>query len=327
MVNAGKVLLTAAPGGHSGYALAIGYFLKKLGVQPVFLIARRDEWTRRKLSRHGEIVEVIMPRKPGQSFWVTLHRWPKAFFDSLKVVKKSYKIIVSCGANLSLAPSLIGKLKGLILLNIESIVRLSTPGKTPRLLHYVSDKTIVHWPEQARLYPGDKTIVVGPIYEPPKYTPKDEGFILVTAGTMGHPRLFDALNRLNLHNIVLQTGKVDPTPYMRRHPEWIVFRFDPDLDRWIARASIVITHFPGMTSATAALAYRKPVILVAAHHLKLSAKQEDGPIYANKIGALYLREVTPESLLRAIKKAHYLDPKKYPNGAEKITELIIKYIK
>ncbi|MET1100853.1 MAG: glycosyltransferase [Pyrodictiaceae archaeon] len=321
---AGRVLLTAAPGGHSGYAAAIAYYLRELGVEPVFIVARRDKWTQRKLSGLGELVEVEMPRKPGQPLLATLHRWPRALLDSLKAVKRSYKALLSCGGNLSIAPALAAKAKHMKLVNVESIVRITAPGKTPRLLHPLADKTIVHWPEQRKLYPGEKTEVVGPIYEPPRYKPRDEGYILVTAGTVGHPRLFEAVSKLGLRNVVLQTGGVDPEPYKKKHPGWTVFRFDPDLDKWIAGASIVVTHFPGMTSATAALAYHKPVVLVAAPHLKLSARQEDGPIYAEKIGAIYIAEPTPHKLEKAIKQASSIEPRSYENGAKKVARIVVE---
>ncbi len=317
-----KVLLTAAPGGHSGYAYAIAYYLWSHGIEPVFVVAHHDKWAPRKLERLGEVIRVPMPRLPGEPLYKTLHRWPAAFLRAMRVVKKEYRVLVSCGANLSIAPGVAAKTKGLRLVNVESIVRLSTPGRTPRLLHRLADKTLVHWPEQAKLLPGAE--VVGPIYEPPRYKPRDEGYILVTTGTMGHKLLFDAVSELGLRNIVLQTGRVDPEPYRRKNPTWRVFRFDPDLDKWIAGASLVITHFPGMTSATAALAYNKPVILVAAPHLRLSAPQRDGPLYAEKIGAIYLSEVSPKNLMEAIKKAERLEPKRLDNGAKRAAKIIAR---
>ncbi|WP_317895112.1 UDP-N-acetylglucosamine--N-acetylmuramyl-(pentapeptide) pyrophosphoryl-undecaprenol N-acetylglucosamine transferase [Pyrofollis japonicus] len=321
-----RVLLTAAPGGHSGYAAAIAHYLREQhGVEPVFIVAEHDEWTPQKLSRLGQTIRVPMPRRPGEPLFKTLHRWPRAFLRALSIVDKDYRVLVSCGANLSVAPALVAKAKGLRLVNVESIVRLVEPGRTPKLLHRFADETLVHWPEQAKLLPGAR--VVGPIYEPPRYKPRDEGYILVTAGTMGHRELFDAVSELGLRNIVLQTGRVDPEPYRRKHPNWIVFRYDPDLDKWIAGASIVITHFPGMTSATAALAYQKPVVLVASRHLILSASQKNAPLYAEKIGAVYVDEVTPKNIEKAIERAEKIKPKKHPNGAENAAKIIAEMLK
>ncbi|KSW10780.1 hypothetical protein CF15_08375 [Pyrodictium occultum] len=318
----GEVLLTAAPGGHSGYAAAIAHYLRGMGLQPVFIAARGDELARRRLSRLGRVVEITMPRRPGEPLAATIHRWPRALAEALGLVERRHRVLVSCGGNLSIAPALAAKLKGLRLVNLESIVRLTTPGRTPRLLRPLADATLVHWPEQLRIHPG--ALVVGPVYEPPRYPPRDEGYILVTAGTMGHPRLFDAVDRLAPPRVVMQTGRVDPEPYRRRHPGWRVFRYDPDLDRWIAGASIVVTHFPGMTSATAALAYRRPVVLVAAPHLRLSASQRDGPPYAEKIGAVYLPDPTPQALARAMEEARSREPPRHPNGAEKAAEIIAR---
>jgi len=319
-----KILLTAAPGGHSGYAAAIAHYLREKGIQPAFIVARGDEWTKQKLQRYGETIEATMPRRPGEPKTRLLARAPRALLESLKKVKREYRVLVSCGANLSLAPAIVAKTKGMKLVNIESIVRMTTPGKTPRLLRPIADTTLIHWPEQLRIHPG--ATVVGPIYEPPRYKPRDEGYILVTAGTVGHKKLFDTIDKLDLPNVVLQTGKVDPEPYKRRHPGWTVFRYDPDLDKWIARASIVITHFPGMTSATAALAYHKPVILVAAHHLRDSAPQRDGPPYAEKIGAIYIEDVTPRNLQEAIKKSSADRVPRHPNGAKNAASIIAKML-
>ncbi len=293
-----KVLLTAAPGGHSGYAYAIAYYLRKLGIQVAFLTARGDPWTKEKLKQLGRIIEIEMPRKPNEPLYKTIHRWPRAAIDALKTVTEEYDILVACGSNHSIMPALVAKTRGLKLVNLESIVRFTVPGRTPKLLYPIADLTIVHWKEQLKHYP--KAFVAGPIYEPPKYKPKDEGYILVTAGTQGHKQLFDTISKLNLKNVVMQTGKVDPKPYQQKHPSWIVFRYDPDLEKWIAGASIVITHFPGMTSATAALAYQKPVILVPAPHLKYSAPLADGRIYAKKVGAILLLNNLQRTLLRII---------------------------
>ncbi len=326
-----RIVLTAAPGGHSGYAAAIAYYLRETGIQPVFLVARGDKWTisrLRSLGVGGEIHEVVLPRKPGEALARSLPRWPTAFRESVRLLRMLYKrgarVLVSCGSNLSLAPATVAKLLGMKLFNVESIVRMTGPGKTPKLLDPLSEATLVHWPEQARFFRNPR--VVGPIYMPPRYKSRDEGYILVTTGTMGHPRLFEALSKLDLRDVVLQTGRVDPEPYRRRHPSWRVFQFTPDLDRWIAGAHIVITHFPGSTSATAALAYNKPVILVAAPHLRGSAPQDDALLYAEKIGAIYVREVSPKRLAEAIREAERsIEPgkaKSYPVGAREAAKLL-----
>ncbi len=318
----GRVAITAAPGGHSGYAFSIGYYLhKEYGVEPVFITARRAEWVRRKLSSIGIVVEVTMPRMPGEPLYRTIGRWAKAFAESIRVTG-GVKVLVSCGSNLSVPPALVARLRGARLVNVESIVRFSSPGKTPRLLKPISHATIVHWPEQEKLHPG--AIVAGPIYEPPRYNPRDDGFILITAGTTGHRELFDAAVRSGLRPLVIQTGRLDPSRYRRSGVE--AFSFDPELDKWISRARVVVTHFPGMTSATAALAYNKPVVLAPARHLTMSASVEDCIPYARRIGAVCMDEVSPSSLERAVEEALRLERPHYDNGARLVAKLIYRLL-
>ena len=313
-----RVIITAAPGGHSGYALAIGYYLKEeQGMTPLFVTARGVNWVRKKLTRIGEVIEITMPRLPGEPLYRTIHRWAKAFIESIRATRGA-RVLVSCGSNLSIPPALTAKLRGAKLVNVESIVRFSSPGKTPRLLRPLADVTVVHWPEQERLHPG--ALVAGPIYEPPRYEPVDDGFILVTAGTMGHRELFDAALRSRLRPLVIQTGRLDPGRYRDEGVE--AFSFDPDLDRWISRASVVVTHFPGMTSATAALAYNKPVVLAPARHLVMSASVEDCGPYARHIGAVCMDEVTPRRLEEAVEEALRAERPRYDNGARLVAKLV-----
>ena len=318
------VYLTAARGGHSGYAKAIAHYLGD-EITKYFIIARGDQWTANKIKDYGNIIDMQMPRKLNEPLLFTLHRWPLAFIESLYKIKRRCRVLISCGSNLSIAPAITAWLKRLKIVNVESIVRLSSPGKTPSILRPISDVTLVHWEEQAKLLPG--AVVVGPIYEPPRYKTSDEGYILVTTGTHGHRELFDLLTEIGPSNIVLQTGEIDPKPYREKRPEWQVIDFTPDLVRLIAKASIVITHFPGMTSATAALAYRKPVVMVAAPHLKLSASIEDGELYAKKIGAVFIKQLSKRNLREAIERASSLEPRRYENGAKKAAEIIKELIK
>ena len=318
------VYLTAARGGHSGYARAIAHYLG-VDIPKYFIIAHGDQWTANKMEEYGDLISIQMPRKLNEPLILTLHRWPLAFMESLYKIRRKCKVLISCGSNLSIAPAITAWLKKLRVVNIESIVRLSSPGRTPSILRPISEVTLVHWEEQTKLLPG--AIVVGPIYEPPKYKPSDEGYVLVTAGTHGHKELFNLLVEIGPSNIVLQTGEIDPMLYKKKRPDWYVIDFTPDLDKLIAKASIVITHFPGMTSATAALAYKKPVIMVAAPHLKLSASIEDGELYAKKIGAIFIKKLSKKNLREAIEKAPSLEPQKYENGAKKAAEIIKRLLK
>ena len=321
-MGARRVLITAAPGGHSGYAYAIGYYIREMGGEPHFL-APPVEWLRRKLSHIGTVHTAPLPRRPGEPLLRTLPRWPRAFWTALRRVSRQFDALVACGSNFSIPPAVAARLRGVPVYNVESIVRIVDAARTPRLLYRFSRATLLHWEEQRRHYP--KGVVVGPIYEPPSLEPRDGGYILVTAGTTGHSRLFRALLDLPLEEVVVQTGAVDPEPLRSRRPRWRFIRFTPELDKLIAEASLVVTHFPGMTSATAALAYGKPVVLVPASHLKLSASLENMRIYAAKIGAAVAQDAIPEELQRAIEEAPRLARQRpsYPIGAREAARLIL----
>lgn len=317
-----SVGLTASGGGHTGYARAIGLELAGLGASLVFYIRRGDSWSRSRVEGLGRVVETPMPRMYWEPLWRTLHRWPPAFLEALRKVPGSLSAMVNCGNNHAIPLSFAAWLKGVPVVNVESSVRFSSPGRTQAIVGRFAAVTLVQWEEQLKIHP--EAVVVGPLYEPPKYEPRDEGYVLVTAGTMGYRRLFNALLKARLGlRVVLQTGMVDPEPYRAARPDWVVFRFDADFERWLAGASVVVTHFPGKTGMEAALAYRKPVVLVAHPELKLSADVKDGYIYAEKIGAVYLEEPTPRMLEEAVKEAMGREPPRIPSGAPRAAREVL----
>ena len=160
-------------------------------------------------------------------------------------------------------------------------------------------------------------------YEEPEHEPTDRGYILVSGGTCGHKMLFDAVSELDLENVVLQTGRVDPEPYRRKHPEWKVFRFDPDFGRWLAGASVVVVH-QGKTAVDAALTYRKPVVIAPNPELALTSTVEDARMLARKLNAVVVESITPRSILEAVEEAKGREPSLHPNGAEKLSKEILE---
>ena len=196
-------------------------------------------------------------------------------------------------------------MKGLRLYNIESSVRFTRPSLSAMWLRHFSHVTVLQWDEQKRIHPDGR--VYGPLYELPEHEPADKGYILITGGTYGHKLLFDVISELELSNIVLQTGRVNPKPYVKKHPEWTIFRFDPDFGKWLASASVVVSHL-GKTVIDAALTYRKPVIIVPNPEWKLSAGWKDAEILANKLNAVLVKEITPRNILHAIDEAKNKNP-------------------
>ena len=312
-----RILVLAGYGGHAGYAYAVLYHLRHAYNVPVedidVLVPQGYEWVREKLRGLGSVREAPLPRKPNEPFLKTLHRWPGALFRGMRECK-GYNVVLATGSNFSLphAAACLLKRRARVFV-IEAVDRVITASKTPKILSWLGATPVLAWKEQKRNYL--RGVIVGPIYEPPVYEARDEGFILVTTGTLGLPRLYKALGRLGLDNIVVQSGDVPVDEVKEINPKWRVFQYTPELTRLIARASIVITHFPGMTGVTARLAYKKPVVLVQSWRHKLSADPREGPLFAEKLRVPYIKAPEPKSLAKALEEARSMVPPSYPNGA------------
>ena len=323
----GGVCITAYKGGHIAFAYSIGYYFRRKSSMPLhFIIARGDKLAYSRLSMLGSVSEVSEIREPGEPLSLkTFYKLVKNINSSM-IVSSSVecRVLIFTGANHGLLLTTISSFKGTYTLGLESIDRFTVPSKALKLLSPLLDLIAVHWPEQRKLYPS--AIVVGPVYEPAQYEPRDEGYILVTAGTMGYKELFDAVAELGLRDVVLQTGRVDPRPYTSKRPGWIVFRFTSDFHRWLAGASLVVTQFPGTTAATAALAYGKPVVLVPNPNIRLAASLSDVKYYAKRLNAVVVPRPHPKMLAKALEMARLIIPMRYRNGGEVIAEIINKII-
>ncbi len=312
------ILVTASGGGHTGYAVALAQRLFGK-VELKFIIPEGDLWTKSKVIKYGEVIEVPKPRGPRDSLWTLVKGMPRALAKSLNSMPRS-KIFVSSGSNHSIAPALIAKLKGSYIYNIESSVRFTSPSRSAKLLSYISDVTVLQWNEQLRILPRGR--VYGPLYELPEYEIRNEGYVVVTGGTYGFKKLFDIVSELNLKKVVLQTGRVNPGLYKSRHPEWIVFDFDPEFNKWIAKADIVISHL-GKTVIDAVLTYRKPTIIVPNPEWRLTASIKDARILARKLNAVLIEDLTVKALEEALDMAKRVKPPTYPDGAQKLAEEIL----
>lgn len=315
-----KIVLTASGGGHTGYAVALAQRLAGRA-EMLFLVPEGDRWTASKVEGFGRIVFTRKARGPRDPLWKAVPGLLKAGWQSLWRVPRSYDVFVSSGSNHSVPPALAARLKGLKLVNIESSVRFTRPSMSARVLKPFSHLTVLQWPEQEEILPGG--VVVGPLYEEPLYEPRDEGYILVTGGTYGHKLLFDLVDRLGMERVVLQTGRVDPGPYREKHPEWRVFDFDPDFARWIAGASIVVSHL-GKTVIDAALTYRKPVVIAPNPEWRLTAGWRDAEILAEKLNAVLLKDLEPGALEEAIEEARRRSPPRYEDGARNLAEILLE---
>ncbi len=307
------ILIIASGGGHTGFARAIAQYL---GEKVDFVIPKGDENSRKVLSPYaGKFYEVEKGIEP-HSF--SLKGLFKSFISSSRVRK--YKVVVATGSNHSLFPSFFQFLKGAKVFAIESQDRIVTRGKAVSIISKYSKAVFLHWEEQKGLYKNG--VVVGPIVERPKYEPRDEGYVLVTAGTEGFPSLFDKVAKLGLRNVVMQTGKVDPGKYKREG--WKVFSFDPDLEKYVANASVVLTH-QGKTAMEAVVMYGKPTVVVYNNSLVRATTQRDAELYARILGALFLPDPSTwdsdDKLLSFLERP--VRPNSFTPGTEKLAKVIL----
>ncbi len=321
----GKVLVVAGYGGHSGYAFAVIHELLKLGFKrSIVIVAEGYGFLVEKFRPYGEVVVQSLPRKPGEPLYRGIYRWFKAFNQSLKLLARhNVSVVFASGSNFSLPPSLASKIFSRAeLYTIEAIERFTKPSRAVKVLEKMGATVFLHWEKQLEIYP--QGVVVGPVYEPPLYEPRDEGYVLVTTGTLGYKELFDVVEKLRLERVVLQTGDVSPEPYVNRNPGWIAFRYTSDIHKWIAGASLVITQ-QGLTAAISRLAYGKPVVIVWNPRVSLGATKSDVKTYAEKLEAPFIDKIELNSLRKAIDSARSVG-KTFSNGSRRIAEAILKQV-
>jgi UDP-N-acetylglucosamine:LPS N-acetylglucosamine transferase len=286
-----------------------------------FLVPHGDSLSAKRLNKFGQVKFLLKAREPKTPNHVFVVRFVKAFLESFKLDFRQFDVVVSAGSNFCIPPVIVAWMRGVPIVNIESPARFVKPSKSARVLQHFSKLTALHWEEQTNLLKG---VVVGPILPKPKVEPGNKGYILVSGGTYGHKRLFDTMAESSLHNIVLQTGKVNPTPYITSHPEWTVLTVTERFHEIIANAEVIVTQF-GFT-VLEALIYKKPVVVVLNPEWTRGASAEDAKQLAKKIKAVIVSEITVETLLKAIQEARKQEIPVFKNGAKNLANLILKSI-
>ncbi|KYH40249.1 MAG: hypothetical protein AYL32_012760 [Candidatus Bathyarchaeota archaeon B26-2] len=313
-----RVLILAGGGGHTGYGYALAEALHERGVELSFLAPLGDSLSLERLRRFGEVEFLVKPRGPKTPLQIFAKGFTKSLLDSIGKVSARFDVVVSTGCNFCIPPALVAWAKGIPIVNIESSVRFVKPSKTALLLQPFSKLTALQWEEQRNFLDG---VVTGPLLPKPKLKPWNGGYILVTGGTYGHKPLFDALSESNLENVVLQTGRINPEPYVRKHPEWRVFTVTESFHRYLAGAEVVVTHY-GSTLLEAAL-YKKPAVIVPNPEWTRTAGVEDAKYMAKKLNAVLVSKIEVETLTESIEEAKGRTVPQLPDGAENLAKLII----
>ena len=314
-----KVLILAGGGGHTGYGYALAQSLNgKASLS--FLVPKGDALSHKRLSKFGKVGFLIKSRGARTPTSEFIPNLAMAFLHSYGHISREYDIVVSTGSNFCVPPAFFAWMKGIPLVNIESPVRFTQPSKSAHLLHSFSTVTAIHWDEQQRLFTGG--VVVGPILPKPVIKIENKGYTLVAGGTYGHKLLFDAIADSTLRNVVLQTGRIDPTPYAGKHPDWKIVTLTERFDELLAGADVVVTHF-GVT-VLEAIVYGKPVVLVPNPEWTRTAGVEDAKYLARKLNAILVSEITTKTLLDAIDEARGRDVPSLPDGAKRLADIVLK---
>jgi len=314
-----KVLILAGGGGHTGYGYALAQRLYG-SASLHFLVPKGDELSQRRLCKFGIVEELLKSRETKTPLKEFIPNFVKSLLDSSGKVSRKYDVVVSTGSNFCLPPAMFAWLKGIPLINIESSVRFTKASKSTFLLQPFSKLTVLHWEEQRKLL--KRGVVVGPLLPKPQVEPRKGRYILVTGGTYGHRALFDAVSESSLAEVVLQTGKVSPDKYMRRHPEWKVIQYSTKFHELVAGAEVVVTHFG--STILEALVYRKPIVVVPNPEWTRTAGVEDAKYLAKKVNAVLVSEISPNKLLAAIEEARGRELPVFPDGAQRLADIILK---
>lgn len=138
---------------------------------------------------------------------------------------------------------------------------------------------------------------------------------------MGFPRLFKEVSKLDKFNFIVQTGQVDPSTVKASK----AFKFDSEMERLIAGASVVVTH-QGKTAMESVVMYGKPTVIVYNSDWTKAATKEDTKLYAEILGAKFLDDPLTwkgGELEKALDNPN--KPKNHEIGTPKLIDYILKY--
>lgn len=312
-----KILILAGGGGHTGYAKILAEELRGRA-ELSFLVPEGDPLSEELLREYGSVEPLIKPRHPTTPIWRWSFRFPKAFYNSMGKVKEDLDYVVSTGSNFCISPSIIAWLKGISVINLESADRFTRASSTAKILQPFSEITALHWEEQKKILKGK---VFGPFLPKRRVEPWNGGYVLIAGGTYGYRELLDAASDSQLENVVLQTGRVEPHSYQERHPNWRVFSTTDNFYEVIAGANVVVAP-PGATPLEAA-AYGKSVVIVMYPEWSRAGTLKDAELFANKLNAPLLTEISSKNLLTTIQNSVKKIKPDLINGAKNLADHVV----
>lgn len=313
-----KVLILAGGGGHTGYAHTLAQELEGR-LELSFLVPDDDPLSWKRLKSFGKVQTLVKPRHPRTPIHEFLPRLLLSFLLSMKKVDKGYKAVISTGSNFCIPPSLVSWLRRMPVINVESADLFVKPSKTARILQPIAAVTVLHWKDQRRILRGK---VFGPLLPRKEVEPWSGEYVLIAAGTYGYRDLLEAVSRSQIDDVILQTGSSRTEMYERKHPKWKVISTTDRFYELVAGAEVVITP-PGVT-ALEAVSYGKPLIIVKYPKWSRAGTLEDARLFAEKINAPFVSDLSRDVLLSSLKRAKEMERPRFKNGAKNLAEFIVR---
>lgn len=313
-----NILMLAGGGGHTGYGYALAQQLHNKALLN-FLVPDGDYLSYEKLRKFGDVDFLIKPREPKTPNYLFLIRLIIAFPEAFLHISRQYDLVISTGSNFCVPPAISAWLKGIPIVNIESPVRFTKASKTAQLLQPISVITALHWPEQRNILNGT---IVGPLLPKPEIEPWNGGYILVTGGTFGHRLLFDKIVQSNLENVILQTGRINPDKYKKKHPDWKIISYSTSFHELLAGAELIVTHFG--STVLEAMVYKKHVVIVPNPEWTRTVGVEDAKCLAKKINAVVVTDITVKNIEEAIEQVRDKEFPSFPDGSRNLAKLIFR---
>jgi len=255
-----KYLITAFGGGHTSLALAC---MEKVEGKKFFVILENDGLSREKMDAlRLKYCTIVEPRRLGESLLnpVVWFRFLMNAFQSLKIlVSEKPDVVISTGPNPSIPISLLAKLVGKKLVNVEAVDRIIKPSLTARILSFFADETWVHWEKQMGWFRNAK--LVGPLFFEQKSGVKVDLARPIIAVFVGRRRYKDLLNAISYVDKKIKCSWIIQTAgeSIKVKNEALAKDFFVGISDLIKQADLVIA--PGGLTAFEVLAKGKPLIL------------------------------------------------------------------
>jgi UDP-N-acetylglucosamine:LPS N-acetylglucosamine transferase len=150
-----KILLVASNGGH---------LLELLQIADLWSKDRRHWVTFQK----GDAVSLLASEEITWAYHPTNRNLPNLFRNlwlALRIVRRhNIQAIVTTGAGVAVPFAIVGRLRGVNVVYIESMARITAPSLTGRLIYPFADTFIVQWPEIQRYF--KRAQVFGTVFDP-----------------------------------------------------------------------------------------------------------------------------------------------------------------